>query len=118
MLAGLARDGGLYVPNSWPQLRPAAIAAFAGRPFAEVAASVLAPFAGAAIPHTELLALAERQGYRIKDIPIIWIEDDDSRVKIVRTAWDDIKGVLRLRWQFWRGDFAQAPASEATRKES
>ncbi|MGH9935138.1 MAG: glycosyltransferase, partial [Blastocatellia bacterium] len=67
---------------------------------------------------TELLALAERQGYRIKDIPIVWIEDDDSRVKIVRTAWDDIKGVLRLRWQFWRGDFAQAPAPEATRKES
>jgi len=67
---------------------------------------------------TELLTLAEKQGYRIKDIPIIWIEDDDSRVKIVRTAWDDIKGVLRLRRQFWRGDFAQAPAPEATREES
>src|SRR5262245_21541977 len=67
---------------------------------------------------TELLTLAERQGYRIKDIPIVWIEDDDSRVKIVRTAWDDIKGVLRLRRQFWRGEFAQAPAPEATREES
>ena len=67
---------------------------------------------------TELLTLAEKQGYRIKDIPIIWTEDDDSRVKIVRTAWDDIKGVLRLRRQFWRGDIAQAPAPEATREES
>jgi len=45
---------------------------------------------------TELLVLAEKQGYRIKDIPIVWIEDDDSRVKIVRTASDDIKGVMRL----------------------
>lgn len=45
---------------------------------------------------TELLVLAEKGGYRIKDIPIIWIEDDDSRVRIVRTAWDDIKGVFRL----------------------
>lgn len=45
---------------------------------------------------TELLVLAEKSGYRIKDIPIVWIEDDDSRVKIVRTAWDDIKGVMRL----------------------
>ncbi|HKQ77191.1 MAG TPA: dolichyl-phosphate beta-glucosyltransferase [Blastocatellia bacterium] len=67
---------------------------------------------------TELLTLAEKQGYRIKDIPIIWIEDDDSRVKIARTAWDDIKGVWRLRRQFWRGDFAQAPAPKATREES
>lgn len=46
---------------------------------------------------TELLVLAERQGYRIKDIPVAWNEDDDSRVKIAKTAWDDIKGVFRLR---------------------
>ncbi len=51
---------------------------------------------------TELLVLAEKQGYRIKDIPVQWIEDDDSRVKIVRTAWEDIKGVLRLRWMLLR----------------
>lgn len=49
---------------------------------------------------TELLALAERSGYRIKDLPVTWSEDDDSRVKIIRTAWDDVKGVLRLRRQF------------------
>jgi glycosyltransferase involved in cell wall biosynthesis len=51
---------------------------------------------------TELLVLAERQGYRIKDIPVVWVEDDDSRVKLLRTAWDDIKGVIRLRRQLWR----------------
>jgi len=51
---------------------------------------------------TELLVLAERQGYRIADIPVRWIEDDDSRVKIVRTAWDDIKGIARLRVLLWR----------------
>lgn len=47
---------------------------------------------------TELLVLAEKQGYRIKDIPVTWIEDDDSRVKIIPTAWEDIKGVFRVRW--------------------
>jgi glycosyltransferase involved in cell wall biosynthesis len=47
---------------------------------------------------TELLVLAEKRGYLIKDLPVEWIEDDDSRVKIVSTAWEDIKGVLRLRW--------------------
>jgi threonine synthase len=58
LLAGLARDGGLYMPDAWPRLAPEAIAAFAGRPFAEVATAVLEPFAGGAIPREELLALA------------------------------------------------------------
>lgn len=51
---------------------------------------------------TELLVLAEKRGLRIADIPVTWIEDDDSRVKIVKTAWDDIKGVMRLRLKLWR----------------
>ncbi len=50
---------------------------------------------------TEMLVLAEKQGYRIKDLPVIWIEDDDTRVKIAQTAWDDIKGVVRLRRLLW-----------------
>jgi threonine synthase len=45
MLAGLARDGGLYVPESWPTLAPQQIAALAGRPYAEVALEVIRPFA-------------------------------------------------------------------------
>jgi glycosyltransferase involved in cell wall biosynthesis len=48
---------------------------------------------------TELLVLAEKQGFKIKDIPVLWIEDDDSRVKIFKTGWEDIKGVFRLRSQ-------------------
>ena len=54
---------------------------------------------------TELLVLAEKQGYRIKDIPVVWKEDDDSRVKILRTAWEDIKGVFRLRRLLWSRAF-------------
>jgi glycosyltransferase involved in cell wall biosynthesis len=63
---------------------------------------------------TELLVLAEKQGYRIKDIPIVWIEDDDSRVKIVRTAWDDIKGVMRLFWQLRKKSLAISAEPETT----
>lgn len=48
---------------------------------------------------TELLVLAEKRGYQIKDLAVRWIEDDDSRVKIVSTAWEDIKGIIRLRWK-------------------
>jgi len=50
---------------------------------------------------TELLVLAEKQGYRIKDVPVVWVEDDDSRVKIFKTGWEDIKGILRLRRTLW-----------------
>ena len=46
---------------------------------------------------TELLVLSENLGYGIADIPVRWIEDDDSRVRIIRTAWEDLKGVARLR---------------------
>jgi threonine synthase len=59
MLAGLARDGGLYVPEQWPVLAAADIAAFAGRPYAEVAAEVIRPFAGASMTQAELLRLAQ-----------------------------------------------------------
>jgi len=54
---------------------------------------------------TELLVLGEKQGYGVKDVPVIWIDDDDSRVKIVSTAWEDIKGVLRLRMHLWSREF-------------
>jgi threonine synthase len=57
LLTGLARDGGLYVPKAWPQFAPGAIADFAGKPFHEVAATVLDAFAGGAIPRPELLAI-------------------------------------------------------------
>jgi glycosyltransferase involved in cell wall biosynthesis len=46
---------------------------------------------------TELLILAEKGGYRVKDIPVRWLEDPDTRVNIRRTVWEDIRGLLRLR---------------------
>ena len=45
-LAGLASDGGLYVPESWPQFSPQEIAAMRGLPYAELAARVMEPFVG------------------------------------------------------------------------
>lgn len=46
---------------------------------------------------TELLVLAERYGLRIHEVPVDWVEDPDSRVKIASTAWEDLKGIRRLR---------------------
>jgi threonine synthase len=54
VLTGLAPDGGLYVPESWPQLTKSEIAAFAGRPYAEVAAKILRLFAGPSVDEAAL----------------------------------------------------------------
>src|SRR5471032_2063365 len=62
MLAGLARDGGLYVPESWPTLDAKTIAGFAGRPYAEVAIEVIRPFVGDSIPEADLARMA-REAY-------------------------------------------------------
>lgn len=45
---------------------------------------------------TELLVLAERAGLRIHEVPVDWMEDPDSRVRITSTAIDDLRGICRL----------------------
>ncbi|MCP4182558.1 MAG: threonine synthase [Hyphomicrobiales bacterium] len=44
ILAGLARDGGLYVPKSWPQIGVDEIRSMAGKPYNQIAKTILAPF--------------------------------------------------------------------------
>lgn len=48
---------------------------------------------------TEMLLLAQAAGYRIKEVPVRWVDDPDTRVKIVSTVWEDVKGLLRLRFR-------------------
>ncbi|MFD8149207.1 glycosyltransferase [Streptomyces sp. NPDC059720] len=45
---------------------------------------------------TEMLVLAERAGLRIHEVPVDWVDDPDSSVRLVRTATDDLKGVWRV----------------------
>ena len=47
---------------------------------------------------TELLLVAEKRGFHIKDIAVTWTDDPDTRVKIAKTVWEDIKGLCRLRF--------------------
>ncbi|SET50272.1 threonine synthase [Oceanicella actignis] len=57
MLTGLARDGGLYVPESWPRMSRDEIAALAGLEYEEVAHRVMRPFVGDAFAEDELRAI-------------------------------------------------------------
>jgi putative flippase GtrA len=52
---------------------------------------------------TELLVLAERAGLRIHEVPVDWIDDPDSRVKVASTALADIRGIIRLGTGLARG---------------
>ena len=58
MLAGLARDGGLYLPETWPRLSPETIASFFGRPYWQVAVDVIRPFVGGEISDADLGRMA------------------------------------------------------------
>jgi glycosyltransferase involved in cell wall biosynthesis len=57
---------------------------------------------------TELLILAERLGHRIFDLPVRWVDDSDSRVKILTTALEDLRGLARLKRNFAKGNYNSA----------
>jgi putative flippase GtrA len=45
---------------------------------------------------TEFLVVAERNGFRINEVPVDWVDDADSRVDVAGVAWEDLRGVARL----------------------
>lgn len=45
---------------------------------------------------SELLIVGEKAGFKISEIPIVWRDDPRSTVKVAKTAWGDIKGLIRL----------------------
>ncbi len=59
LLTGLARDGGLYVPKSWPQISSAELKGLRGKPYVDVAFAVCRKFTDGAVPEDELKAMIE-----------------------------------------------------------
>ena len=68
LMIGLARDGGLYVPEAWPALSRETIASFTGRSYAEVAFEVIRPLIGGAIADADLNRMT-REAYATFDRP-------------------------------------------------
>ncbi|HEX7776584.1 MAG TPA: threonine synthase [Parvibaculum sp.] len=80
LLAGLARDGGLYVPAEWPLMSERKIRALAGLPYQEVAFRVMRPFIGASIADADLAAMIEGAyaGFGHKAVaPLVQIGSND-----------------------------------------
>jgi threonine synthase len=79
MLAGLARDGGLYTPATIPQVGPEAITALAGLSYAAAAARLVAPFVEGELTRSELQTMAEEayRGFRnAAKAPLVQIDDN------------------------------------------
>ena len=70
LLAGLAEDGGLFMPQMWPHFGPADWRAMRGLPYAELAARVMQPFVGQSIPF-EVLRSVCRDAYAGFDHPAV-----------------------------------------------
>ena len=47
---------------------------------------------------TEMLLIAEKRGLRIREVPVSWEDDPDSRVRLVSTIMEDLRGLMRLRF--------------------
>jgi putative flippase GtrA len=60
---------------------------------------------------TELLVRAQRSGLRIHEVPVDWVDDPDSRVDIVATAREDLRGVARLLGERMRNRSARQVAT-------
>ena len=63
---------------------------------------------------TELLVTAERLGLRIAEVPVDWTDDPDSRVDIVSTAAEDLRGVWRMLLHRRAGTVRRARSHDAT----
>lgn len=57
---------------------------------------------------TELLIIAQSLGFAISEIPVVWTDDPDSRVKIIPTVIEDLKGIFRLRKRITAGEFVRS----------
>ena len=60
LLGGPARDGGLYVPENWPELAPERLAALGGAAYVDIAEAVMAPFVDGAIPPADFRGMIEQ----------------------------------------------------------
>jgi threonine synthase len=81
LLAGLARDGGLYLPETWPSLPKSAFAGLAGQGYADIAGAITAPYLGGGVDEPAMRAVLgdAYQGFRHKAVVPL--------VEIARNTW-------------------------------
>ncbi|MGE0182234.1 MAG: threonine synthase [Parvularculaceae bacterium] len=113
VLSGLAPDGGLYVPASWPALSPAEIDAIAGRDFCDAAARILALFAGDELSEETLRRFAQHAYAAFDDravAPLRHLSGDDYVLELFHGPTLAFKDVaMRLLAQLYDWALDDAP---------
>jgi len=85
MLTGLARDGGLYVPESWPEFKVSEIAEFSGLSYDEIAFRVMKPFVGETFTDDEFRSIIRRAYASFKHqaiCPLVQIGSNDFLLEL------------------------------------
>ena len=85
LLAGLASDGGLYLPETWPQIAPAELEAMAGLGYAELAVRVMAPYVNGAIAEDDFaeIAAATYAGFDHAEVaPLVALGPDEYLLEL------------------------------------
>ena len=80
LLAGLAEDGGLYVPDRLPDLDAATLGSYAGLPYPEIAARIVSSFAGYSFPAGELQRLTAAAYSRFRHVAVAPLVQLDQRL--------------------------------------
>lgn len=85
LLAGLATDGGLYVPKTWPQFSKREIKALRGKPYADIAFTILQPFVDGEIPDDQLKKMIDEAyaGFRHNAVtPVIQMDGNSYLLEL------------------------------------
>ncbi len=82
-MTGLASDGGLYLPQTWPQFSPADIMAMKGKPYVEVAMTVLKPFTEGVISEPLLRRLVTEAYASFNDPAVVPIKKLDAHSQVM-----------------------------------
>ena len=79
LLAGLARDGGLYVPETWPSLTPADLRGLAGLDYASLATRVMLPFIGGTIDEDDFAEIVAQSYAGFDHVAVAPLKQLDER---------------------------------------
>ncbi|MCF6304218.1 MAG: threonine synthase, partial [Rhodobacteraceae bacterium] len=85
MLSGLAADGGLYVPATWPQMSKPEIAALAGLSYEDIAFRVMKPFIGDTYSNAEFQGIIKRAYagfHHTAKVPLVQIGSNDFLLEL------------------------------------
>ena len=64
---------------------------------------------------SEVLFLAVRRGYRVREVPVTWVHSADTRVRLLRDVFSSLKGLFQIRWNWFTGSYSMEKSRESGR---